>query len=681
MRKTFSVLALTMFFLAVSVQAQLQEADVSSPEFNFPLVKPHHENMQRLLINAMGYLKPEHGLVDPASGYLVEGWNQEPERGLFLRSFTQLTAIGKQLELLANIVAGYADNPYISRAQALSQLKRIASSLLIDQKDPKLGARGLLANFLGFDATGRIGPLREEVKKQKFVELFGEEQANQIWTALTAHGWIVPLQDGSFARIVRKGSYGDKFFPTELAPIADSNTRATIMSVLDARVVQIIFGDNANLTASAAKAVGALLHPSIADDPEAAGVRDTLEQFIANQYDGYRQLYDEKSGSFYFGWNATDDRHTGWEDGNGNWIIGHMDYFVNEFRGPLTFVVQRFELPTDAIKNSGFKIKPYRMADGQDVYTLASWNGSGFESLGLSLFMRELEAPGWRENLQNSVAIQLDFSRRQNLPGLLSEAYSGSGVEYTGDIGIPEMAVTNHPRIIDAPSLYMLGPAYSILPDSIERFLDNNREQIERLFTDHGPWEGYNTTLHKATEFQTTAHTLALILGGIGSAEQNMQRYLAWKGMSSPADNPGGALNVLADGVRWIPWSPGGDAVAATQSENEVRISASAMRSGAITLQLPHSGGIDLSNGVLLIRYRSTQPLTAVMTLVGGPTVFQNEIFTRFGVAEAATDIRIPLPETPGLKAVTELVIRFADQHDPLPLDIVFTRFEFVRAQ
>ena len=174
-----------------------------------------------------------------------------------------------------------------------------------------------------------------------------------------------------------------------------------------------------------------------------------------------------------------------------------MDYFVNEFRGPLQFVVQRFGLPIDAVKNSGFKIKPYTLADGRDVYTLATWNGSAFESLGLSLFMQEMHLQAWREILENSVEIMLDFSRQHNLPGLLSEAYSGNGVEYTGNIGIPELALNDKPRITDAPSLYSLGPAYTIAPDSIERFLGENREQIEALFTDHGPWEGYNTTQDK----------------------------------------------------------------------------------------------------------------------------------------------------------------------------------------
>ncbi|MCC7299498.1 MAG: hypothetical protein IT583_00260, partial [Verrucomicrobia bacterium] len=458
MKKT--IFAAGLVLLMGAGCAHIPRLKVSADEFHFPLVKPEHENMQRLLANAMGYLKPENDLVDPASGYPVEGWNHDPERGLYLRSFTQLTAVGERLELLANIAAGYADNPYISEEEALSQLELMTSSLLSDQNDPKVGAKGLLGNFLGLEKTGRVGPLSEEVEKQKFIDAFGEEQAGAIWGALVAKKWIVPQQDGSFAKIPRKGEYGDKFFTGELAPFAESDVCAKIMAVLDTRVVQIIFGDNANLTASAAKAIGALRHSTIKDDPAAAALCEKLEQFIARQEEGYRYLYDEQSGSFAFGWNATHNRFTGWEDSNGKWIVGRMNYFVNEFRGPLCFVVQRFDLPADAVKNCGFKIKPYRMTDGRDLYTLATWHGSAFQSLGLSLFMQELDSQGWRENLENSVAIELDFSTRRKLPGFLSEAYSGNGVEYTGDIGIPDVAVTDHPRITNAPSLYTLGVAY-----------------------------------------------------------------------------------------------------------------------------------------------------------------------------------------------------------------------------
>jgi hypothetical protein len=657
------------------------EVPVCPDEFLFPLVKPEHAHMQTLLANAMGYLKPEHGLVDPVSGYPVEGWNQDSERGLYLRSFTQLTAIGEWIELLANIAAGYADNPYISREEALNRLSLAVSTLLADQNDPAVSAKGLLGNFLGFGPAGRIGPLSDEVEKQKFVDAFGEEQAVQIWNALVARKWIFPQQDGSFAKVPRKGEYGDKFFTGELAPFAESNLCAQIMAVLDTRVVQIIFGDNANLTASAAKAFGALRHSSVKADPAAVQLCEQLEQFIARQEEGYRYLYDEPSGTFTFGWNATRDRFAGWEDSNGKWITGRMNYFVNEFRGPLCFVVQRFDFPADAVKNSGFKIKPYRMTDGRDLYTLATWHGSSFQSLGLSLFMQELDVPGWRENLENSVAINLDFASRNKLPGFLSEAYSGNGVEYTGDIGIPDVAVTDHPRITDAPSLYTLGVAYEVAPDQVEELLSKHWKSIRQLFTGHGPWEGFNTTQNQVIEFQTTAHTLALILGGIGSAEENMQRYLTWQGVTSLSKVQGGesAAVDLLDGPQWISWSPAGDSLESLHWKNGFRLRGDAVRNGAVTVKLPEP--VSLSNGALLIHYRAARPLNTVITLAGGPMAFQNEIFARFDAAESEKEIRIPLPATPGLENVAELVVRFGDQLAPVPVDLTLSGFEFVPAR
>jgi hypothetical protein len=659
--------------------AHVAPSPVSSAEFTFPLVKPEHEHMQALLANAMGWLNPAHGLVDPASGYPVEGWNQDSERVLYLRSFTQLTAIGERLEVLANIAAGYADNPYVSGEEALNQLQQMTASLLHDQTDPNVSAKGLLGNFLGFGPAGRIGPLSEEVEKQKFVDAFGEEQGGQIWDALVSKHWIFPQQDGSFAKVPRKGDYGDKFFTGELAPFAESNLCAQIMAVLDTRVVQIIFGDNANLTASAAKTIGALRHSTLRDEPLAAALRDQLEQFIANQEEGYRHLYDAESGTFAFGWNATHDRFTGWEDSNGNWIVGRMNYFVNEFRGPLCFVVMRYDFPADAVKNCGFKIKPYRMADGRDLYTLATWEGSAFQSLGLSLFMQELDAPGWRENLENSMAIHLDFSTRHKLPGFLSEAYSGNGTEYTGSIGIPEVAVTDAPRITDAPSLYTLGAACEVSPDAVEAFLSKQWKTVRRLFTDHGPWEGYNTTQKQVIGFQTTAHTLALILGGIGSAEENMQRYLTGQGIASLAKVQGGdspPFDFFSGTAQWIPWSPAADPIELLRWRNGFRLRAESVRNGAVTVKLPKSVG--LSNGALIIRYRAAKPLNAVITLTGGPTVFQNEITVRFDPTDAEKEIRVPMPGTPGLESVSELIIRFGNEQNPLPVDLTISDFEFV---
>lgn len=60
-----------------------------------PGIAADHSYAQKLLENAFKYVDPAHGLTDLASGYPVEGGNQNPERGLYLRGFTQLTAIGR----------------------------------------------------------------------------------------------------------------------------------------------------------------------------------------------------------------------------------------------------------------------------------------------------------------------------------------------------------------------------------------------------------------------------------------------------------------------------------------------------------------------------------------------------------------------------------------------------------
>jgi hypothetical protein len=69
------------------------------------------------------------------------------------------------------------------------------------------------------------------------------------------------------------------------------------------------------------------------------------------------------------------------------------------------------------------------------------------------------------------------------------------------------------------------------------------------------------------------------------------------------------------------------------------------------------------------------------MTLAGGPHIFPNEIFTRFRSASVEHSIRIPLPATPGLENITELVLQFGDERTPVPVDLTITGFEFFPAQ
>ena len=652
----------------------------------FPTIPAEHKHVHALAENAMRYVASQNRIIDPSSGYPFEGWNHDPRRALFLRSFTQLTAIGQWMELCANVVAGYANTPHLSREHALNALATLVGSLRRDQHDPKLSAKGLLGNFLDLGSGKRLGPLASDVEKHKIIAAFGYEKAAAIWKALTDKGWITPRSNDREANIVRGPKYGSDFFDGPLIPYSDAVTREKIMAILDQRVVMVVFGDNANLSASVAKTIGALLVPELKENSVVGKIRRELEQFLEEQKGGYKQLYDPKVGLFYFGFDATRNRLFGWEDLDGNWKTGHVDYLVNEFRAPATFVVVRFGMPMDAISNLGLTMKPYRMTDGRDLYTLAPWEGSAFQAMGLGLWMGELENPAWRILMQNFVAIEIDFARRRGLPGFLSESYTGRGVEYTGTVGIAEIAVTPRPRIADAASLYTLGAAYGIAPAKIETFLADNWPVISKLLTDHGPWEGYNTSSNEVIRFQTTAHTLSLVLGFIGTGSEHMKRYLDSKNLSDRLMEIyplGDAVDLLAEGIQVFAWSDQKAGMKTNREKSAFFVKGDRAARLGIAFVTPRPEGLNLSGGVMTIGYRSTQPLgSATITFKSAnpnspniPDVMARELFTRLSVAAASpSELSVILPATPGLRNIKEVVIT----HEPntaQPVDLMIDRF------
>jgi hypothetical protein len=652
----------------------------------FPTIPVEHKHVHALAENAMRYVASQNRIIDSSSGYPVEGWNHDPKRALFLRSFTQLTAIGQWMEFCANVAAGYANTPHLSRGQALKALATLVGSLRRDQHDPNLSAKGLLGNFLDLGSGKRLGPLASDVEKQKIVAAFGPEKAAAIWNALTEKGWITPRSNDREADIVRGPKYGSDFFDGPLVAYSDPVTREKLMAILDQRVVMVVFGDNANLSASVAKTIGALLVSELKDNSAAGQIRGELERFLEDQRGGYTHLYDPKVGLFYFGLDATRNRLFGWEDVDGNWKTGHVDYLVNEFRAPATFVMLRFGMRMDTIRNLGLKMKPYRMADGRDLYTLAPWEGSAFQAMGLGLWMGELESPSWRTLMQNFVAIEVDFAKRRGLPGFLSESYTGRGAEYTGKVGVAEIAVTPKPRIADAASLYTLGAAYGIAPAKIEKFLADNWPIISRLFTDHGPWEGYNISSNEVIEFQTTAHTLSLVLGFIGTGSTHMKRYLESKNLSHRLMEIyplGDAVDLLAEGIQVFAWSDQKAGVESNREKSAFFVKAERAARLGIAFITPRPEGLNLSGGVMTIRYRSTEPLDLV-TITFKPAnpnspelaaLMTKELFSRLEVpAASSSELSVILPATPGLRNIKEVVIT----HEPntaQPVDFRIERF------
>jgi hypothetical protein len=641
-------------------------------------IAPEHIHAQELVANAFRFIDPAHGLIDSASGYPAEGWNQDPKRGLFLHSFTQLTAIGERVELLACIAAGQADNPYLSREQALAELEKIVKSLRADQADPTLSDRGLLCNFLAFEGDRRLGPLTTSVQRNDFVKAFGESPGTNIWADLAACNWIQLEKEGAEGRVKRSAKYGRDYFDGALKPYADWGLADAIMKLLDHRVVQIIFGDNANLTASVAKSIGALLDPTIRDNPRAAALRASLEQFLENQRAGYANLYDPKEGSFAFGWNATENRFYGWDTKDGHWVIGRMNYFINEFRGAWTFVAKRYGLPLDAIRAGTFKLNPYVLQDGRTVYVPAAWEGSAFQMLGLSLFMQELDTPGWRALMRNAVAAELDYSGRHGLPGFLSESYSGNGTEYTGSVGVPELAVTKEKRITNTPSLYTLGVAYSIDPAGVETLLATNWPTVKKLLTSHGPWEGWQAEKKSAIKFQTSAHTLALILGFVGTGTENMTRYLQNAGLpTDPAAihqvATGPEVNLLGDSLNVFGWCRENDRLQQRREGDRFSIFGKGITGANLAIVPAESVRLNLSGRTLQLCYRSATVMP-VCVLRFTPRGQKGGMSTEATLNLAATgdadgQLTIPLPATPLLDDIKEIILVLPDLNGEAPVD------------
>ena len=287
--------------------------------------------------------------------------------------------------------------------------------------------------------------------------------------------------------------------------------------------------------------------------------------------------------------------------------------------------------------------------------------------------------------MQNFVAIEIDCAKRKGLPGFLSESYSGRDVEYTGSVGLAEIAVTPKPRIADAASLYTLGAAYAIAPANIEKFLADNWPVISKLFTDHGPWEGYNISSNEVIKFQTTAHTLSLVLGFIGAGSEHMKRYLDSKNLSHRLMESyphGDAVDLLAEGMQVFAWSDQKEGVKSNREKSAFFVKGDRAARLGIAFVTPRPEGLNLSGGAMTIRYRSAQPLNFVTITFkpanpnssNNPALIAKELFTRLSVtAASASELSVILPATPGLTNIKEVVIT----HEPKsaqPVDLVIER-------
>ena len=341
----------------------------------------------------MRYLAPANKLIDPASGYPFEGWNHDPEQGLFLRSFTQLTAIGQHMELLANIVAGHADSPELSREQALEGLTRLVTTPAAGPEGPEPRRQGAARQLPRPRHRQAARPLTADVEKQhdpggvRRREGRGDLEGACGTRGGSSRATTTPRPPSSAGP-----SYGFDHFDGALAPYSDDATRQKLMAILDRRVVMVVFGDNANLSASVAKTIGALLAPEVAGPargrraPAASSRRSwrtrrratpgsTTPRPACSTSAGTRPRTACSAGSTCRG---TGRRAT--------WTTSSTSSAARRLRLPPATGSPPTRSATWASRSS-----PTGCGTAGTVYALAPWDGSAFQALGLNLMLRELD--------------------------------------------------------------------------------------------------------------------------------------------------------------------------------------------------------------------------------------------------------------------------------------------------
>lgn len=637
--------ATVLFLAALTISQHATAGEPADPRTFVPrgteltTIPDGHVYSRALVANALEYTNPFSPVIN-LDGTPTEGYNRDPELQFDLRGFTQLTAIGKMLEFYAAVVAGDLRTPAMSRERALDLLMRLTATLRKDQANPQISVDGVLVNFIDLSEGKRRPFMHNVADLSDFVQEFGTVRGAEIWKALGVRGWLSEIGDGKRAGINRLADYGPKFFTGTLSVYADEETATKIMNILEHRDIHVFFGDNANLTASVGLTIGALLRAEERGERRTAVVRQSLEEFLDAQRPGYMRLYDANAGRFAFGYDATHDRFDG--SGYGRWPVDYYDSSGDEFRAPAIFVQVRNDLPVVAIGNLGFTMRRYTTLDGRDLWVVGTNDGSAFQSLGLGLTMPEMESPVWRKLLTNAVSVHIDAARKYGVAGLLSECYTGAQFEYTGTVGVPQIAtMSDPPRVTYTGSAYELGTAYSINPELTEQFLGSIWGRLRTTFTPHGVLEGYNNELDRPTAIQTTPHVVSLIVGFLGTGPDNMKRYLAHRGLTSAASEH-------------YRIGSGADFLAPTARSVQPHHYATKEPSGA-----------DLSGCVLHFRYTTPAPAQVNIVLQPvGPALPSRKLLPKQislslePAATSPTEVVVQLPTSVGLRHIGEVVVQ-----------------------
>lgn len=360
---------------------------------------------------------------------------------------------------------------------------------------------------------------------------------------------------------------------------------------------RVMFGDNANLSSALATAIGALSRDTLDKDTVVQSIKKKMKAFLSNQKAGYQFLYDSNEGQFHRGWNFSGKY----------WESGHHNYFGDEFRSGILFVMLEYGFPTTVYEGLDVQIEDYPMSNGTTVYTVAPYDGSASQMLWPALTLPEINHPALAKMLKGFVNLSLDFSKQRNLPGFLAASYTGID-RYSGSVGIAAIAVNSRNRNEKVASLYTLGAARMLEPKKVDSFLSKILKGHPDLKTSHGLWDGVDKN-GRAIKEQTVASVTSFLLGLIGRGPQQMTRYLKDRGLYAAllqVWKSGGTADLIKDSTNSFTW---GNAQGRKVSPYQYEITAPAFGTKAKAFTAWVQNNVNLSGRKLVIGYQSNMDL------------------------------------------------------------------------
>jgi hypothetical protein len=189
-------------------------------------------------------------------------------------------------------------------------------------------------------------------------------------------------------------------------------------------------------------------------------------------------------------------------------------------------------------------------------------------------------------------------------------------------------------------------------------------------------------------QYQTATHTLSLILAALGSADDNMRRYLDMKGLAGALDKlykPGDSMDFMNLQSQPVAWAADGSPVTLRKAGASLLFEADCKGVGGIAFPAPQERGISLSGGLLRLRYRSAKDVKkARITFkrTHQKTKALETIPVEISLAMQKTSgkeesIEICLPATPALQGIQETALGFGEQGQRTQEAITLTAFEF----